>query len=120
MLQNQFANIGDHMFDKDTAKIVRSHAFWGGFIMALPAFGIDWLIFAIILWDMYASLSKRAGKQFGCGSVIVGIISNLVVGIGLDLLLSFIPVIGWLGILFIVYLQFYFSGKAYIETLKKM
>ena len=120
MLENQFANLGDQMFDKDTAKIVRSHAFWGAFIMALPAVGIDWIIFAIIVWDMYASLNKRAGKSFGCGSIIGGIIVNLLVAIGIDLLLSFIPVIGWLGTLFIVYLQFYFSGKAYIETLKKM
>lgn len=105
------------MFDKDTAKIVREHAAAGAFIMAIPGFGIDWLIYIIILWDMYADLSKRAGKK--C-SFISGVISNIVVGIGLDLLLSFIPVFGWLTTGAIVFLQFYLSGKAYIQTLKKM
>lgn len=47
MLQNQFADLGDKMFDKDTAKIVRSHAFWGALIMALPLFGLDWIIFLL-------------------------------------------------------------------------
>jgi hypothetical protein len=28
------------------------------------------------------------------------------------------PVIGWLGTSFVVYLQFYLSGKAFIETLR--
>ena len=44
MLQNQFANYGDKMFDKDTAKIVRNHAFLGSIIMMLPLFGVDWII----------------------------------------------------------------------------
>ena len=56
MLQNQFANLADNMFDKDTAKIVRSHAFWGAVIMALPLFGLDWIFFCGVLWHMYSSL----------------------------------------------------------------
>ena len=47
MLQGQFANYGDKMFDKDTAKIVRNHAFWGALIMALPLFCLDWIIYCI-------------------------------------------------------------------------
>jgi len=32
MLQNQLANYGDKMFDKDTAAIVRNHALWGAIV----------------------------------------------------------------------------------------
>ena len=119
MLQNQFANYGDKMFDKDTAKMIRRHAFWGALVMALPLFGLDWIVFVIILWHMYSSLCNRAHKKLDFGNVVLGVIVNCVIAIGLDALLSFIPIIGWLGTAFIVYLQFYFSGKLYLETLKK-
>lgn len=121
MLQKEFANhIGDKMFDKDTAKIVRRHAFWGAAIMALPLFGLDWIIYCCILWDMYASLCKRANQKLGKTNIVVGMVVNILIAVVLDALLSFIPVIGWLGTGLVVYLQFYFSGKSFIETIKKL
>lgn len=120
MLQGQFANYGDKMFDKDTAKIVRNHAFWGALIMALPLFGLDWIIYCCILWDMYSSLCKRANKKLNINTIITGVIVNILIAIALDTVLSFVPVIGWLGTGFVVYLQFYFSGKSFIETIKQM
>lgn len=118
MLQNQFADMGDKMFDNDTARIVRSHALWGSIIMALPLFGLDWIAFCCILWHMYSCLSERAGTTLNIGSIIVGVIVNIVIAVVLDLTLTLVPIIGWLGTAFIVYLQFYFSGKSFIETLK--
>lgn len=72
MLQNQFANYGDKLFDKDTAKIVRNDAFWGAIVASLPLFGIDWIIYCIILWHMYSSLCDRAHKKFDIKNIIVG------------------------------------------------
>ncbi len=118
MLQNQLADRADRMFDKDTAKIVRRHAFWAAFVMFFPLFGLDWIFFVWILWDMYSSLCKRAGTSLSLGSVIVGIVVNLGVAAVIDTLLTAIIFIGWLGTSFIVYLQFYFSGKLYLETIK--
>lgn len=118
MLQKQFANYGDKMFDEDTAKIVRKHAFWGAIVMALPLFGFDLIVFCFVLWHMYSALCERANKKFDKGSIIVGLIVNVVIAFALDTVLTFIPIIGWLGTGFLVYLQFYFSGKAYIETIK--
>ncbi len=119
MLQNQLANMGDKMFDHDTAAIVRSHAFWGGIVVALPLFGIEWIAYCCILWHMYSKLCKRAHKKLNLGNVIVGVIVNIVITVIIDSLLTFIPVIGWFGTAFIVYLQFYLSGKSFIETIKK-
>ena len=120
MLQNQFANYGDQMFDKDTAKIVRNHAFWAAIVMSLPLFGLNLIIYCIILWDMYVSLNKRACCPFNWSSIIVGFIVNVFIALAIDTVLTFIPIIGWLGTAFTVYLQFYFSGKTYIETIKNM
>lgn len=119
MLQNQLANYGDKMFDKDTAKIVRKHSFIGALVMALPLFGLDWVVFIGVLWHMYSSLCERANTTLHFGNIITGFIINIVVAIAIDFALSFVPVIGWLGTGFLVYLQFYTSGKSFLETIKK-
>lgn len=119
MLQNQLADLGDKMFDDKTAKIIRSHALWASFIMAFPFFGVDLIFYCFILWDMYGKLCKAAKQPLNVSNIIVGFIVNIVIALVVDTLLSFIPVIGWLGTSFIVYFQFYSSGKAFLETLKK-
>ena len=58
-------------------------------------------------------LYDAAYEHDACG---VGMIVNIIVGIALDIILTLIPLL----IGFIVYAQFYFSGKAFIETLKKI
>lgn len=117
MLQNQLANFGDKMFDNDTAKIVRKHSFWAAIMTFLPLAGFELIPFVIILWHMYSKLSERAKQSLDFGNIIIAMIVNIVV----NLIMSFvgmIPVIGWLGNSFITYLQFYLSGKFYIETIK--
>ncbi len=106
--------------EKDMLKTVHNHAFLAAIVVALPLFGLDWVIFCAVLWHMYSSLSKKVGVPFGCGSVIVGVIVNIAITIGVDILGTFIPVLGWLTTGGLVYLQFYLSGKGYIETLKKL
>lgn len=121
MLQGYIANKwGDKMFEKDIAKIVRRRAFWGAVIMALPLFGVEWVVFIVILWNMYSALCKKANTKLKFSTIAVGFIVNVIVAIAVDAALTLVPAIGWLGTGFIVYLQFYLSGKAYIETLRKM
>ena len=112
-IAGKFAN---KMFEKDVFKIVKNHAMWGALIMMLPLFGLDWIIYIGILWHMYYAICKKVGVSLDFGNVIVGFIVNIIVAIVLDAVLTLIPFL----IGFIVYAQFYFSGKAYIETLKKM
>lgn len=121
MLQGYFANKwGDKLFEKEIAQIVKRHALWGSLIMMLPIPIVDTIVYCFILWDMYSSLCKKAGTTLKASSIIVGIVVNVLITVVVDLALTLIPVIGWLGTGFIVYLQFYLSGKAYIETLRKM
>lgn len=113
--------VGGGMFpEEDMLKIVHAHAAIAAVVLALPLFGIDWIVFVGVLWHMYSALSEKVGVPFGCSSVVVGIIVNIAIAIGVDVVGTFIPVLGWLTTAGIVYLQFYLSGKAYIETLRKM
>ncbi len=115
-----FKKVGDKLFDQDTAKIVRRHAFWGGLIMALPLEVFDTICFVIILWHMYSKLCERANTKLNFGNIVVGFIVNIIVAAVISLAAVAIPIIGWLGTGFVVYLQFYMSGKSYISTLKNV
>ena len=108
--------LANRMFEQDVFRIVKKHAFWGALIMVFPLFGLDWLIYCCILWHMYYAICKKVGCKLNIGSIFTGVLVNIIVAVVLDLVLTFIPIL----IGFIVYAQFYFSGKAFIETLKKM
>lgn len=49
----------------ETRKTVTNYAIAGGLTFALPLSGLDNIIYAIILWSMYASIARKAGKAFG-------------------------------------------------------
>lgn len=106
--------LANRMFEKDVFKIVKKHALWGALVMILPLFGFDWLVFCFVLWHMYYAICEKVGTKLNLGNIIVGLVVNVVVAIVLDIILTFIPFL----IGFVVYAQFYFSGKAFIETLK--
>lgn len=108
------------MFEEDMAKIVRKHAFWAAIIMIIPTFGFGLILYCYILWHMYYALCERCGTELKISTVIAGIIVNLIIAAVVNFVLAYIPVIGWLGTGFIVYLQFYLSGKSYIETLRRL
>ncbi|MBP5541589.1 MAG: hypothetical protein J6X88_08090 [Bacteroidales bacterium] len=120
MLQGYIARKwGDKMFEADIAKVVKKRAFLGALIMALPLFGFELIVFIIILWSMYSKLCEKVGVTLKFNTIVVGFVVNIAVAIAVDILLMLIPVIGWLGTGFLVYFQFYISGKMYIETLRK-
>ena len=116
MLQKYFAKWGDKMFEEDLAKVVRKHAI----VMAIPLFGLGIFFFIYILWHMYSVLCEKCGTTLKISTVIVGIIVNVIIAITVNLLLMLLPVVGWLGTGFIVYVQFYLSGKAFIESLRNL
>lgn len=69
---------------------------------------------------MYYKLCEKCGTKLKLSSVIVGMIVNVLIAFAVNLVLAFVPVIGWLGTGFIIYVQFYFSGKSFIEVLRKL
>ncbi|MCQ2225789.1 MAG: hypothetical protein MJZ14_08735 [Paludibacteraceae bacterium] len=106
--------------EKELLDIVKSHAKWGAIAIAIPFIPVaDVILYVIVLWHMYHKLSEASNRSLKIG---LGIIVNFVVAIGIgiaDEALDWIPVIGWLFSALIVYIQFYFSGRAYVSYLKE-
>lgn len=107
--------------EKQLLDIVKSHARWGAIAIAIPFIPVaDTILYVIILWHMYHKLSEASHQSLKIG---IGIFVNIMVCIGIgiaDEVLDWVPVIGWLFSALIVYIQFYFSGRAYISTLKEL
>jgi len=111
-----FKKVGDKMFDQDTAKIVKRHAFWASMVMMTPFEVFDSICYVIILWHMYSKLCERANTSLNFGNIIAGLIINVIIAAVISALcIVFFPITG-----IVVYLQFYLSGKGYISTLKNV
>lgn len=111
----------DKGFSKRARKKVSMCAFLGGLAFALPLFGLDNIIYMIILWGMYSSLSKMACEAYHSSrtkNFIGGFIVNFLVASAIELALSFIPVVGWVGAFLVGYLSLKISGAAYLSALE--
>ena len=111
----KFAN---KMFEKDVFKIVKRHAMIGALLMMIPDFGFGTIFYIAILWHMYSSIAKKVGLSFSDNFwklVGFGFFVNVFIALVVDVALSFLFFLEP----FIIYLQFYLSGKVYIESLKK-
>ena len=120
MLQKYFAKWGNKMFEDEMAKIVKKHSAIAAIIMMIPLFGLGIFCFIFILWHMYYELCEKCGTELKLSSVIVGMIVNVLIAFAVNLVLAFVPVIGWLGTGFIIYVQFCFSRKSFIEVPRKL
>lgn len=119
MLEGQVsANIAQRYFknEPEIFKTIKQHALWGGIAMAIPDFGFGVFIFIGVLWHMYSSISRLAGFHFSWGEYIgAGVVVNIIVALILDILLSAVFFLEP----FIMYIQFYLSGKLFYDGLKK-
>lgn len=122
MFEGQIAKrLGGGMFpEEDMLKCVHTHAAIAAFVSVLPLPVFEQIVFFCVLWHMYSKLASKVGHQMGCGTIIVGVATNLVIYLIYSLALEFIPVLGYLTTAAICYIQFYFSGKVYIETLRSI
>ena len=113
------SKLANKMFEKDIFKTIRMHALFGALIMMIPDFGFGTVFYVIILWHMYSSICKKVGVSFGdnfWSLVGVGIFINIAVAFIIDLVLSVL----FFLVGFIIYFQFYLSGKFFVESLKKL
>lgn len=113
------AKFADRYFEEDVFKIVKNHALVGSLLMMIPDFGFGIVFYVLVLWHMYSSICDKVGISFsdnffklvGCGIVV-----NIVVALIMDLVLSFIFFLEP----FWMYMQFYLSGKFFVEGIKAM
>lgn len=106
--------LANKMFEKDVFKIIKRHALLAAIVVMFPLFGLDWIIFIYILWHMYSAICKKVGTTLNFSNIAAGFFVNIFVTILLDIIFTAVPFL----ISFIVYAQFYISGKAFIEILK--
>lgn len=102
---------------------VNTRSVLGGLVLAVPLWGLDVFIYAIILWGMYISLSKIAGVPFWknfFSNVIGGYIVNIVILFLVNLVADWIAFFGWVGMAVIGYFATKYSGAAYIEVLARI
>lgn len=105
--------------DKELLKIVKRHAFFGALIMMIPDGGLGTIAYVIVLWHMYSKISRKIGMSFSENFwelAGVGFFVNIAVALVIDMLLTVLFFIEP----FIMYLQFYISGKLFIESAKKV
>lgn len=115
---NQYIDRG---FSEQARSLVNICAIIGGIALALPLLGLDNIVYAVVLWTMYARLCALAKKSFGANltkSFIGGFVVNLIVSGALELLLSFIPVVNFIGAFFIGAISIKVSGAAYLKALE--
>ena len=116
LIASKFAN---KYFEREVFSTIRKHSFFGGLIMMLPLCGFGVLLFVGVLWHMYSAICKKVGVSFSdnfWSLVGVGIIINIVVAFVIDFFLSILFFLKP----FILYFQFYLSGKLFVESLKKL
>lgn len=102
---------------------IKSYSWWGAVIMALPLFGLDTIIYAIVLWSMYGKISSLSGVPFSghaMKNILGGFIVNILIVFVLNMILDCILVLGWIGCALIGYLGTKLSGQAYVEVLVQL
>lgn len=113
------AKFADKYFEKDVFKTIKTHATVGALLMMLPDFGFGVVFFIGVLWHMYSSVAEKCGVSFSdnFGKLVgVGFVINIIVALILDVALTAFFFIEP----FLLYLQFYLSGKFFVESLKKL
>lgn len=112
--------VADAGLSKSVADIVKNHSVMGAIFIAFPFWGLETILYAIVLWGMYYKLCEKARVPFWQNfftSVLGGYIVNLFVVFVLNIVLDFLPVINLITGAVIGYLATMFSGCAYLEAL---
>lgn len=113
----------DGALDSELKSVIRKRAIIGGLCMAIPLWGIETIVYAIVLWGTYKEVSRISTVPFKDhlwqnigGAVALNILIGIVSGIILDM----IPVFGWIVQFVIGFASITISGMAYIKVLKAL
>lgn len=118
---NKVDKIIDRGFSDKARSIVNQSAWIGAIALAFPLFGLDNILYGIVLWGMYVRICSLAKQSFGQNmtkSFIGGFIVNLLVSGLLELLLSPFPGLNFVGAFVVGFLSIKISGAAYLKALE--
>lgn len=112
--------LGGGMFpEKELLNIVHRHAMVAAIVLMLPAPFLEQIFFLGCLWHMYHKLAEYVGEEMGCFTILLGVGVNILLALIYSFILELLPLVGWLTTGAICYLQFYISGKIYINVLRE-
>lgn len=112
--------LGGGMFpEKELLNIVHRHAMVAAIVLMLPAPFLEQIFFLGCLWHMYHKLAEYVGEEMGCFTILLGVGVNILLALIYSFILELLPFVGWLTTGAICYLQFYISGKIYINVLRE-
>ena len=115
-IAGKFAN---KMFEKQVFQTIKIHALVGSLLMMIPDSGFGTIFFIGVLWHMYSSICDKVDISFAqhvWKLVGLGVVVNIAVALIIDVLFTVLFFIEG----FIVYFQFYLSGKLFVESLKQL
>ncbi len=119
---NKLNNLIDRGFSERAKSLVTNHSIIGGISLALPLFGLDNILYIVVLWHMYYKLCDLANKSFGSNkakSFIGAIIVNVIVASLLELACNVLPIVGGIiGGFIIGFASIKISGAAYLKALE--
>lgn len=110
----------DASLSKDVSDIIKKSSLYAAICLAIPLWGLECILYCVILWGMYIKLCDKAKVPFWSNfvtSILGGFIVNLVIAFVLNFVLDFIPLVGWIGSAIVGYVGTLLSGCAYLETL---
>lgn len=112
--------LGGGMFpEKELLNIVHRHAMVAAIVLMLPAPFLEQIFFLGCVWHMYHKLAEYVGEEMGCFTILLGVGVNILLALIYSFILELLPFVGWLTTGAICYLQFYISGKIYINVLRE-
>lgn len=112
----------DSAAPKEIKSTVNTRGIVAGIVLAFPLFGLEAIIYAIILWGMYSKVASIAGIKFSgkiISNVLGGFIINLICVFVLNLCMDFIMFFGWIGMFIAGYFATRYSGIAYLGILEQ-
>lgn len=116
-MAEQVATVG---LSEKVQNCVRTRSLIAAIILLIPMWGIEVILYVIVLWGMYAELCKLARVPFKLKSIISGFVTNIIIVLIVNLVLDFIPIVGWISVAVYGYSTTLFSGCAYLEVLAAM
>ena len=113
----------DGALDAELKSVIRKRSIIGGLCMAIPLWGIETIVYVVVLWGTYKEVSRISTVPFKdhLWQNIGGAIAlNILVGIVSGIILDMIPVVGWIAQFVIGFASISVSGMAYIKVLKAL
>ena len=124
-----FARLNGASLDVRIKSLIKKRSWLGGLCMVLPLFGLDVIVYAIILWRTYSKISTLSAVPFkgnAFKNIIIGFLVNLIIVAVLNIVLDSLTLVPGIFALSLPlsfalgYASIYYSGVLYANMIKQV